>query len=124
MSLILQEVTQDGEVEIPGEVRQVYAQWRWSPLFRAGRLEKALDTPARIYYYKYDGVSPAGSHKRNTAVPRAYYNKKEGTKRSLDRNWGREVGDHRRPWPARFSDLSASCRWCGSATIRNLIAVP
>jgi tryptophan synthase beta chain len=79
MSLILQEVSQEREIEIPGEVRQLYAQWRPSPLFRARRLEKALDTPAHIYY-KYEGVSPAGSHKLNTALPQAYYNKKEGTK--------------------------------------------
>jgi tryptophan synthase beta chain len=80
MSLILQEVGMEREIEIPGEVRQVYAQWRPSPLFRARRLEKSLDTPARIYY-KYEGVSPAGSHKPNTAVAQAYYNQKDGTKR-------------------------------------------
>ncbi len=80
MSLILQEVSQEREIEIPEPVRQVYAQWRPSPLFRARRLEKALDTRARIYY-KYEGVSPAGSHKPNTAVPQAFYNKREGTKR-------------------------------------------
>ena len=80
MSLILQEVSTERDIEIPGEVRQVYAQWRPSPLFRARRLEKVLDTPAHIYY-KYEGVSPAGSHKPNTAVPQAYYNKQEGTKR-------------------------------------------
>ena len=80
MALILQEVSTEREIEIPGEVRQVYAQWRPAPLYRARRLEKALDTPARIYY-KYEGVSPAGSHKLNTAVAQAYYNKKEGTKR-------------------------------------------
>jgi tryptophan synthase beta chain len=80
MSLILQEVSSDREIEIPEEVRQVYAQWRPSPLFRARRLERLLDTPARIYY-KYEGVSPAGSHKSNTAVAQAYYNKKDGTKR-------------------------------------------
>jgi len=79
ISLIMQEVSQEREIEIPGEVRQLYAQWRPSPLFRARRLEKALDTPARIYY-KYEGVSPAGSHKLNTAVAQAYYNKKDGTK--------------------------------------------
>ena len=79
MSLIMQEVSQEREIEIPGEVRQLYAQWRPSPLFRARRLEKALDTPAKIYY-KYEGVSPAGSHKLNTAVAQVYYNKKEGTK--------------------------------------------
>jgi tryptophan synthase beta chain len=80
MSLILQEVSTEREIEIPGEVRQVYAQWRPSPLFRARRLERALDTPAHIYY-KNEGVSPAGSHKPNTAVPQAFYNKQAGTKR-------------------------------------------
>ncbi len=80
MSLILQEVSTERDIEIPGEVRQVYAQWRPSPLFRARRLEKALDTPAHMYY-KYEGVGPAGSHKSNTAVPQAFYNKQEGTKR-------------------------------------------
>ena len=80
MSLILQEVSTEREIEIPGPVRQVYAQWRPSPLFRARRLEKALDTPAHIYY-KNEGVSPAGSHKPNTAVPQAFYNKQDGTKR-------------------------------------------
>jgi tryptophan synthase beta chain len=79
MSLILQEVSTEREIEIPGEVRQIYAQWRPSPLYRARRLEKALDTPAHIYY-KYEGVSPAGSHKLNTAVAQAYYNKKDGTR--------------------------------------------
>src|ERR1022692_2088014 len=80
MALILQEVSTEREIEIPGEVRQIYAQWRPSPLYRARRLEQALDTPAHIYY-KYEGVSPAGSHKPNTAVAQAYYNKREGTKR-------------------------------------------
>src|ERR1700742_2183378 len=77
MSLILQEVSTESQIEIPAEVRQMYAQWRPSPLFRARRLEEALDTPARIYY-KYEGGSPAGSHKLNTAVPQAYYNAAEG----------------------------------------------
>jgi len=80
MDLILQEVSQDRYVEIPEEVRQVYSLWRPSPLYRARRLEKVLGTPARIYY-KYEGVSPAGSHKPNTAVPQAYYNAKAGVKR-------------------------------------------
>jgi tryptophan synthase beta chain len=80
ISLIAQEVSQEHEIEIPDPVRQVYAQWRPTPLYRARRLEKALDTPARIYY-KYEGVSPAGSHKPNTAVAQAYYNKEAGTKR-------------------------------------------
>lgn len=80
MDLILQEVTGDRYVDIPGGVLDVYRQWRPSPLFRAHRLEKALGTPARIYY-KYEGVSPAGSHKTNTSVPQAYYNAKDGTTR-------------------------------------------
>ncbi len=77
MALIMQEVSQEQYVEIPGEVLDVYRLWRPSPLFRAHRLEKALGTPARIYY-KYEGVSPAGSHKPNTAVPQAFYNKQAG----------------------------------------------
>jgi tryptophan synthase beta chain len=77
MNLIAQEVSVEREIEIPGEVRQIYAQWRPSPLVRARRLEKVLETPARIYY-KYEGVSPAGSHKLNTAVAQAWYNKQEG----------------------------------------------
>lgn len=80
MSLIEQEVSTEREIEIPDPVRQIYRQWRPTPLFRARRLEKALGTPARIYY-KYEGVSPAGSHKPNTAVPQAYYNKMAGVKR-------------------------------------------
>ncbi len=79
-ALILQEVSGDREVEIPRPVRDIYRQWRPSPLFRARRLERALDTPARIYY-KFEGVSPAGSHKPNTAVAQAFYNKEAGTKR-------------------------------------------
>lgn len=80
ISLIMQEVTTDREVEIPDPVRDVYRQWRPSPLYRARRLEKALQTPARIYY-KYEGVSPAGSHKPNTAVPQAFYNREAGVKK-------------------------------------------
>ncbi len=80
MALIQQEVSQERWIEIPDEVRQVLAQWRPSPLYRARRLEKALDTPARIYY-KWEGVSPSGSHKPNTAVAQAFYNREEGIKR-------------------------------------------
>src|SRR5205823_1633171 len=80
MGLIEQEVATDPEVEIPDEVRDVYKRWRPSPLFRARRLERALDTPAHIYY-KYEGGSPAGSHKPNSAVPQAYENKKAGVRR-------------------------------------------
>ncbi len=80
MALIGQEVTTDSHVDIPGEVLDVYRLWRPSPLFRARRLEKLLDTPARIYY-KYEGVSPAGSHKPNTSVPQAFYNAAEGVEK-------------------------------------------
>jgi tryptophan synthase beta chain len=76
MELIKQEVSQERWIPIPDAIRDVYRLWRPSPLFRAHRLERALDTPAHIYY-KYEGVSPAGSHKPNTAVPQAYYNKQE-----------------------------------------------
>ncbi|MFN3372308.1 MAG: TrpB-like pyridoxal phosphate-dependent enzyme, partial [Chloroflexus sp.] len=80
MELIKQEVSTERTIPIPDEVRSIYRQWRPTPLFRARRLERALDTPARIYY-KYEGVSPAGSHKPNTAVAQAYYNKIEGVRR-------------------------------------------
>jgi tryptophan synthase beta chain len=80
MELILQEVSTERYIDIPEPIRQVYFQWRPSPLFRAHRLEKALDTPARIYY-KYEGVSPVGSHKPNTAVPQVFYNKEAGIKK-------------------------------------------
>ena len=80
MELIKQEVSAERSIDIPEPVREIYRLWRPSPLFRALRLEKALGTPAKIFY-KYEGVSPAGSHKPNTAVPQAFYNKQEGTKR-------------------------------------------
>jgi tryptophan synthase beta chain len=79
-ALIEQEMSSVRDIEIPGEVRSILAQWRPTPLYRARRLEKALGTPARIYY-KYEGTSPSGSHKLNTALPQAYYNKQEGTRR-------------------------------------------
>jgi tryptophan synthase beta chain len=80
MNLILQEVSTDPEIEIPEEVREVYKLWRPTPLYRAYRLERELDTPAHIYY-KYEGVSPAGSHKPNTAVAQAYENAAAGIKK-------------------------------------------
>ncbi|MCI0634722.1 MAG: TrpB-like pyridoxal phosphate-dependent enzyme [Actinobacteria bacterium] len=79
-ALIMQEVSTDEWIDIPGEVIDVYRLWRTTPLHRATRLERALDTPARIYF-KYEGTSPAGSHKPNTAVAQAFYNKQAGTKR-------------------------------------------
>lgn len=94
MGLIEQEVSTERWIDIPDEVRQILSQWRPSPLFRAHRLEKALGTPAKIYY-KYEGVSPAGSHKPNTAVPQAYYNMLAGTKRIASETgagqWGSSI---------------------------------
>ncbi len=80
MELIMQEVTTEREVEIPEPVREIYKLWRPAPLYRARRLEEALGTPAKIFY-KYEGVSPAGSHKPNTAIPQAFYNQQAGIKR-------------------------------------------
>ncbi|MCO5108249.1 MAG: TrpB-like pyridoxal phosphate-dependent enzyme [Burkholderiaceae bacterium] len=80
MALIMQEVTTEREIDIPEPVRDIYRLWRPSPLFRAHRLEKVLGTPAKIFY-KYEGVSPAGSHKPNTAVAQAFYNREAGIKR-------------------------------------------
>ncbi|NWJ44459.1 MAG: TrpB-like pyridoxal phosphate-dependent enzyme [Chloroflexi bacterium] len=79
MELIKQEVSTERYIDIPEEVQEIYKLWRPSPLYRALRLEKLLDTPAKIYF-KYEGVSPSGSHKSNTSVPQAYYNMKEGVK--------------------------------------------
>jgi tryptophan synthase beta chain len=79
MDLILQEVSSERYIEIPEEVREIYKLWRPTPLVRALRLEKALGTPAHIYY-KYEGTSPAGSHKPNTAIPQAFFNKIAGTR--------------------------------------------
>ncbi len=94
MGLIEQEMSPERWIKIPDPVRDAYRQWRPSPLFRARRLEAALKTPAKIYY-KYEGVSPAGSHKPNTAVPQAYYNKLDGTKRIASETgagqWGSSI---------------------------------
>ena len=79
-AILAQEMSKDRWIDIPDEVRDIYNLWRPTPVFRALGLERALKTPAKIYY-KYEGVSPAGSHKPNTAVPQAYYNMKEGTER-------------------------------------------
>ncbi|GAG66630.1 unnamed protein product, partial [marine sediment metagenome] len=80
MALIEQEMSAERYIEIPEEIQDIYRIWRPTTLYRARRLEKALDTPAKIYY-KYEGTSPPGSHKPNTAVAQAYYNKKEGINR-------------------------------------------
>ena len=100
MSLIQQEVSTDPEIDIPGAVLDVYRLWRPTPLYRAVRLERALDTPARIYF-KYEGTSPAGSHKPNTAVAQAYYNKEAGTKRITTETGAGQWG----------SALSMACRF-------------
>jgi tryptophan synthase beta chain len=80
MELIMQEVSQERYIDIPEPVRQIFKQWRPAPLFRARRLEQALGTPAKIYY-KYEGVSPAGSHKPNTAIPQAFFNREAGIRK-------------------------------------------
>jgi tryptophan synthase beta chain len=104
MELIKQEVSQEKWIEIPDEVRDIYTLWRPTPLYRAYNLEKLLDTPARIYY-KYEGVSPAGSHKPNTAVAQAYYNKQEGVKRITTETGAGQWG----------SALSLACKTFGIA---------
>ena len=91
MGLIGQEVSPEPEIAIPDPVRDAYRLWRPTPLYRARRLEQALDTPARIFY-KYEGVSPAGSHKPNTAVPQAYENAQAGIEKLVDRDRRRPVG--------------------------------
>jgi tryptophan synthase beta chain len=102
LDLILQEVSQEPLIQIPAEVRQVYRHWRPTPLFRARRLEQALDTPARIYY-KYEGVSPAGSHKPNTAVAQVYYNKQAGIRRLVTETGAGQWG----------SSLAMACAFFG-----------
>lgn len=102
MELIKQEVSKDRWIEIPDPVRDVYTLWRPTPLFRAHRLEKALQTPAKIFY-KYEGVSPAGSHKPNTAVAQAFYNKEAGTKRIATETGAGQWG----------SALSLACKMFG-----------
>ncbi|OUM94196.1 MAG: TrpB-like pyridoxal-phosphate dependent enzyme [Thermobacillus sp. ZCTH02-B1] len=102
MELIRQEASRERWIEIPEEVRELYKIWRPTPLVRALNLEKELDTPAHIYY-KYEGVSPAGSHKLNTAIPQAYYNKKEGIRRLTTETGAGQWG----------SSISMACRFFG-----------
>ena len=117
MALIEQEVSGEPEIEIPDEVREIYSLWRPTPLFRARRLEKALGTPAHIYY-KYEGVSPAGSHKPNSAVPQAYYNREAGHASSSPRPVRGSGGQLLRS-PASCSASSARSSWSASATTRS-----
>jgi len=102
MALIEQEVSPEPEIEIPEEVLEAYKLWRPTPLHRARRLERALDTPAHIYY-KYEGVSPAGSHKPNTAVAQAFYNKREGVRKLVTETGAGQWG----------SALALACRMFG-----------
>ncbi len=102
MELIEQEFSPQPLVDIPGEVMDIYRLWRATPLYRARRLEKVLDTPAHIYY-KYEGTSPAGSHKPNTAVPQAYYNKRAGIRRLATETGAGQWG----------SALSLACKFFG-----------
>jgi tryptophan synthase beta chain len=102
MALIAQEVSAEPHIEIPKEVRGVYRLWRPTPLYRARRLEKLLDTPAHIYY-KYEGVSPAGSHKPNTAVAQAFYNKQAGIRRLVTETGAGQWG----------SSLALACAFFG-----------
>src|SRR5579875_2625820 len=102
LDLIMQEVTGDQYVDIPGAVLDVYRLWRPPPLYRAHRLVKAPDTPAHIYY-KYEGVSPAGSHKPNTAVAQAYYNRRAGVRRLVTETGAGQWG----------SALSLACQLFG-----------
>src|SRR5947199_5836682 len=100
--ILQQEGATEPEVAIPDAVREIYRLWRPTPLYRARRLEKALDTPAHIYY-KYEGTSPAGSHKPNTAVPQAYYNKQAGIRRLATETGAGQWG----------SALALACRMFG-----------
>src|SRR5947208_541754 len=102
MEVIEQEFSPHPSIDIPGEVMDIYRLWRATPLYRARRLEKALDTPAHIYY-KYEGTSPAGSHKPNTAVAQAYYNKRAGIRRLATETGAGQWG----------SALSLACRMFG-----------
>src|SRR5256712_973873 len=104
MELILQEVSQEAEIPIPDAVLDIYRLWRPTPLYRAHRLEQALGTRSRIFY-KYEGVSPAGSHKPNTAVAQAYYNKEEGRTRLATETGAGQWG----------SALAFACRLLGLA---------
>ncbi|MCB1121460.1 MAG: TrpB-like pyridoxal phosphate-dependent enzyme, partial [Verrucomicrobiae bacterium] len=112
MELIKQEVSTERWIGIPEEVGQILRQWRCTPLYRARRLEKALDTPAKIYY-KYEGVSPSGSHKPNTSVPQAYYNMKEGVKKISTETGAGQWG----------SSLALACQFFGLECLVYMVKV-
>jgi len=111
-ALIEQEMTQERWVPIPDEVRQILLQWRCTPLYRARRLEQALDTPAKIYY-KYEGVSPSGSHKPNTSIPQAFYNREAGIKKISTETGAGQWG----------SSLAIACRMFGLECLVYMVKV-
>ncbi len=110
MELIKQEVSQERFIPIPEEIRDIYALWRPSPLYRAHRLEAALKTPAKIFY-KNEGVSPAGSHKPNTAIAQAYYNMKEGVPGGWQPKLAQASGEAPSRWQPHCSASSARFIW-------------
>ena len=118
MGLIMQEVSPEPEVEIPAEVREAYGLWRPTPLYRARRLEKSLGTSTRIYY-KYEGVSPAGSHKPNTPYPQAYENAKAGREEARRPRRAPASGARASPSRAACSGSSARSSWSARATTRS-----
>jgi len=111
-NIVRQEMCPDRYVDVPDEVRDIYALWRPTPLLRAVRLEKALQTPAHIYY-KYEGVSPAGSHKPNSAVAQAYYNREAGTKRLVTETGAGQWG----------SSLALACKLFGMECVVYMVKV-
>ena len=115
--LIDQEMSTERFIDIPEEVQEIYKIWRPTPLVRATALEKALDTPARIYF-KNESVSPAGSHKPNTAVPQAYYNHKQGIKHLTTETgagqWGASIA-----FAAKHFGIDLGSSWSRSATTRS-----
>ena len=117
MALIGQEVSGERHIEIPKPVRDIYRMWRPTPLYRARGLEKALGTSARIFY-KYEGVSPAGSHKPNTAVARLSTTRKQASRSSRPKP-GQGSGARRSPSPARCSASKSRSTWSRSPTIRS-----
>ena len=121
MGLIAQEVSTEPWIDVPGEVLDILRLWRPTPLVRADRLERALGTPARIYF-KDESVSPAGSHKPNTAVPQAFYNKAEGDRRGCRPRPVPASGAPRCRSRARSSTSSARCTWCARRTSRSRTA--
>ena len=122
IELILQEVREEHYLDIPEPVPEIYLQWRPSSLYRARKLEKVLDRPAKIFY-KYEGVSPTGSHKSNTAVAQAFYNKEVESSDLLQKQV-RDNGGVPWPLPGQFLGFPLKYTWSGSASNRNPIVKP